>query len=128
MYVDIYKKNVELKIGFRLKLSEMDCKCTNESCHYTLVSSKLTLSWNRLRKEVGSPITVTSGFRCQEHNFVSLGKLKSRHTTGQAMDLIPHKSVDLVLFIKRCEEHFDYVQVYNKFNGDFWFIHCHVDL
>ena len=49
---------------------------------------ELLVAWECLRKSIGLPITVNSGFRCAKHNKEVGGTLTSRHLFGQAVDMV----------------------------------------
>lgn len=69
-------------------LGELRCKCGCEPSRE--VEARLEqLSWGleRLRADVGQPITVISGYRCLEHNAAVGGAPKSRHIEGDAADI-----------------------------------------
>lgn len=64
---------------------------------------------NPMRKEWGSPVLITSGYRCNELNAILGGSDKSAHKIGFAVDLVPSngKVIELFNFIK------DYLQTKN---------------
>jgi zinc D-Ala-D-Ala carboxypeptidase len=47
----------------------------------------LLLALERLRADIGKPITVQSGFRCRRHNMDVGGNLDSYHCRGMAADI-----------------------------------------
>jgi uncharacterized protein YcbK (DUF882 family) len=52
-----------------------------------------------LRKEVGKPIKITSGYRCEKHNADVGGVKNSQHTKGTAVDVqVDGMSPDEVAF------------------------------
>lgn len=53
---------------------------------------KLIEFLNPLREAWGSPISVSSGFRCQELNKILKGSATSAHLYGYAVDLIPQNN------------------------------------
>lgn len=66
------------------KLSEFDCK----HCGQNMMQSGFIDKLDALRKEVGFPLRVTSGYRCPQHNMaVSTTGPNGPHTTGRAVDL-----------------------------------------
>lgn len=60
------------------------------------------------RASLGYPVTVSSGFRCREHNRMVAGAAKdSRHMYGLAADLICPPQITFAHFIKAAEKIFD---------------------
>lgn len=62
------------------------------------------LTIDQLRSDFGSAITVSSGFRCAKHNKAIGGAKQSRHTVGDACDMVA--SPDLLAFIQSRLEHY----------------------
>ena len=97
--IKIYKKDSIASISDNIKLEEFRCKCDNKECKSTPVSTVLMDKFEKLRKECGNlPIKITSGHRCQVHNYEVGGTLTSKHLYGLAMDLKPPKGMDLIVF------------------------------
>jgi len=105
-----YLKGAAILISYKLNSSEVDCKCDNERCFYTLVDNNLLGLWSLFRAKWGKPVTISSGFRCQTHNAseVVKGSKKSRHTIGSALDLVLPKK-DKEEFIALAKKYFPYV-------------------
>ena len=82
---------------------EFACKCGKFCDGYPAeMDKKLIQIADRMRKDFGSPVIVSSGLRCRKHNANVGGVSNSRHLTGKAMDFcIPGKKAAAVL---------DYVQ------------------
>lgn len=57
---------------------------------------------NPMREAWGSPVLITSGYRCDQLNAILGGSLKSAHKIGFAVDMIPKngKVTDLFNFFK----------------------------
>lgn len=57
---------------------------------------------NPVRKRWGTPLLISSGYRCDELNTILGGNLKSAHKIGFAVDIVPknEKVTDLFNFIK----------------------------
>ena len=64
---------------------EFACKC---GCGADEVSPKLIETLQTLRTLTNSPITITSGRRCQSHNATVGGVANSQHVIGNAADVI----------------------------------------
>ena len=64
---------------------EFKCKC---GCNLVEMSKSFVLRLDHLRERMGTPLAVTSGYRCPQHNVqVSSSGLDGPHTTGRAADL-----------------------------------------
>ena len=77
-----------------LKMSEVACK----DCKTAMIDPKLLECWTKLRKRVGQPITINSGYRCWDYHVKLYMRLypdhwrekitkHSKHLVGQAFDL-----------------------------------------
>jgi hypothetical protein len=99
-----------------LRWEEVRCKCNYDTCTRTLINERTANSFYLTRRALGSPITITSGYRCDLHNIDIGGIPNSFHKIGCALDL---KHEDLDLLEEKCKLYFDVVIRYKKF------IHCH---
>jgi len=74
--------------NFRLtahfKLSEFECKC----CHRVKIDDQLVSILEAVRADVGKPVIVTSGYRCEPHNRDVGGANDSDHLYGWAADIV----------------------------------------
>lgn len=115
----------EFMLSKNLTLEEFKCRCTNEDCNYTLVSSRVISNFQTLRDLLDRPLTINSGFRCKKHNEAVGGAKKSKHTMGLAIDISTKGMSETVKFrlIENARLLFDYTQVYIGLD----FIHCHVE-
>ena len=66
---------------------EFECTC---GCHKVAIKLRLIAALQSLRDRVGVPITITSGYRCMEHNRKVGGVKNSRHVSGEAADIHIH--------------------------------------
>ena len=71
-------------IGKYFSRSEFACKC---GCDRSHVEPSLVEALDRLRKDIGKPVAITSGFRCADHNRSVGGRTNSAHTKGMAADI-----------------------------------------
>jgi len=71
-----------------------------------------------LRDAIKSPITVSSGYRCQRANALIGGALRSQHLTGHAADIQDFKHGNEFLFRKIIELKLPFDQIINEFNFD----------
>ena len=65
------------------KVSEFACKCCGEN-H---IDQRVLDMAQVIRDELGVPVRVNSGYRCDEHNRRVGGVKGSKHTKGLAADL-----------------------------------------
>lgn len=127
----ILKKGLKSKLSANFSQSEIDCKCTDKKCCYTLINTNLIKALEKLRASCGNrPLAITSGYRCQSHNasINVLGTKDSKHTIGNAVDLMPpivndELKMSLNEFAYRAATFFDKVIIYHDKN----FIHCHIE-
>jgi zinc D-Ala-D-Ala carboxypeptidase len=77
------------------KISDFACK----HCGENKIDYKLVEMIDELRHQCGFPISISSGYRCPDHNVkVSSTGRKGPHTTGRAADLaVSHKQALAVL-------------------------------
>ena len=66
------------------KVSEFDCHC---GCGFNIIDQRVINMAQAIRDEVGVPVHINSGFRCEKHNARSGGVKGSKHTKGLAADL-----------------------------------------
>ena len=116
-----FKKNGEEELAPHLSAKEYSCRCTNPDCGLQLVAYRMLHAYQMTRVQYGSPITVTSGFRCQKHNDSPKvnGNKISMHKYGYGIDLT---SLRLDILEESARAHFDIVIRYEKY------IHCHMSL
>lgn len=65
------------------KYDEFDCSHCGKNWTDKLLIDKL----DALRAELGMPIKITSGYRCEEHNQTIGGVKYSQHVLGKAADI-----------------------------------------
>ena len=66
------------------KVSEFTCKC---GCGFNKIDQRVMNMAQALRDELGVPVHVNSGCRCEKHNAKVGGVKNSKHTKGLAADL-----------------------------------------
>lgn len=64
--MQVFKKNENKKLTRNFVSKEFECRCLKD-CGNQYVSEELLNRLQSVRDEMGCPITVTSGFRCREH-------------------------------------------------------------
>ena len=68
--------------------AEFACQCGRSGCSALKAPHpSLLLKLDSMRAIYGSPITITSGIRCPEHNHAVGGVPGSEHETGEGADL-----------------------------------------
>lgn len=77
-------------------LDEFRCKCGCDRVH---IASGLVFLLDLMRAQMNSPLVITSGFRCQEHNKTVSKAINSRHTRGLAADVACPKTHTFTMFI-----------------------------
>ena len=66
------------------KVSEFACKC---GCGFNIIDQRVINMAQAIREELGVPVKVNSGCRCEKHNARVGGVKGSKHTKGLAADL-----------------------------------------
>ncbi len=67
--------------------TEFDCQGSG-CCSTTLINETRVQYLEKIRAHFGKPITITSGYRCATHNAAVGGASGSRHTKGDAADIV----------------------------------------
>jgi hypothetical protein len=115
-----FKKGEDVKLSANFHLSEYECRCSK--CSETLVDLDHVAKLQQLREDLASPIKITSGYRCPDHNAAVGGAKLSQHKLGTATD-IQVKGMDPSEVQDACE-HFKGLGRYDTFthidsrNGD----------
>jgi len=71
------------QISKNFKRYEFACQC---GCGFNTVDIELILVLEKVRTHFDEPVVITSGNRCEEHNFNVQGSDKSQHIRGMAVD------------------------------------------
>lgn len=82
-----YKKGKATQLSENFSSAEMDChglRC----CDNTVINPQLIEYLQIIRNHFGAPITINSGYRCTIHNRNVGGATNSRHTKGDAADIV----------------------------------------
>ena len=82
-----YTKGVPVKISEHFYSTEFDCHGSG-CCSQTVVNERLPELLERIREHFKAPITITSPYRCQTHNTRIGGAAGSRHSRGDAADIV----------------------------------------
>lgn len=87
MAVKTYSKGSNVSLSANFKSSEFACKGSG-CCSTVLIDEKLVKYLQMIREFFGKPITITSAYRCAIHNRNVGGATGSRHSKGQAADIV----------------------------------------
>lgn len=87
MAIKTYKKGSKEKLSTNFKVSEFACRGSG-CCAEVLIDEKLVEHLQNIRDHFGKSVTITSGYRCDAHNKKVGGATGSRHTKGQAADIV----------------------------------------
>ena len=87
MATNTYKKGQKTKLSENFNSSEFDCHGSG-CCSETIINPKLVEYVQQIRDHFGKSITVTSGYRCPTHNKRVGGATGSRHSKGDAADIV----------------------------------------
>lgn len=82
-----YTKGKATKLSTYFNSTEFDCHGSG-CCSTTLINETLVEYLQKIREHFGKPITITSGYRCATHNKNVGGATGSRHSKGDAADIV----------------------------------------
>ena len=83
----VYDKGSKTQLAANFHSSEFDCK-GGSCCQSTKVSKQLVSYLQLIRNHFGVPVKINSGYRCSTHNSAVGGSKNSKHTLGQAADIV----------------------------------------
>lgn len=87
MAVKTYPKTSNVSLSANFKASEFSCKGSG-CCSTVMIDEQLVVYLQKIRDHFGKSITITSGYRCPTHNSRIGGATGSRHSKGQAADIV----------------------------------------
>lgn len=87
MAVKTYSKSSNVSLSRNFTVSEFACK-GGGCCSTVLIDEQLVVYLQKIRDHFGKSITITSGYRCPTHNSRIGGATGSRHSKGQAADIV----------------------------------------
>lgn len=82
-----FVKGKSTKVSTHFDSTEFDCHGSG-CCTQTIVNEKLIELLEKIREHFKVPITITSPYRCQIHNSRVGGAVGSRHSKGDAVDIV----------------------------------------
>ena len=80
-----FKRGDKTQLTPNFAAKEFDCQCGK--CPETLIDLDHVKKLQKLRDDMGSPIKLTSAYRCPAHNKAVGGEANSVHMRGQATDI-----------------------------------------
>lgn len=85
---------------------EFACKCGKCGGFPAQLEEKLVRTADRLRRDFGAAVIVSSGVRCPAHNANVGGVANSRHLTGKAMDfrVVGKTAKEVLYYVNRQPE------------------------
>lgn len=87
MTIKTYQKKSDNKLSTNFRVSEFACH-GDGCCSETSIDDQLVQRLQQIRDHFGKPVTINSGYRCAVHNKKVGGASASRHTKGQAADIV----------------------------------------
>lgn len=82
-----FTKGQSVKVSEHFVSTEFDCHGSG-CCSQTVVNEKLIEYLEKIRNHFNAPITITSPYRCPTHNSRIGGAVGSRHSKGDAADIV----------------------------------------
>ena len=82
-----FTKGQSVKVSEHFVSTEFDCHGSG-CCSQTVVNEKLIEYLEKIRNHFNAPITITSPYRCPTHNARIGGAVGSRHSKGDAADIV----------------------------------------
>lgn len=82
-----YTKGQKTQLSSHFVSTEFDCHGSG-CCSTTIIDPDLVSYLEKIREHFGKPITITSGYRCATHNRNVGGATGSRHSKGDAADIV----------------------------------------
>lgn len=87
MATNTYTKGQAVKLSTNFNSTEFDCHGSG-CCSQTIINPQLVKYLQQIREHFNAPITITSAYRCTTHNRRIGGATGSRHTKGDAADIV----------------------------------------
>ena len=89
MGVKTYQENDRVQLSEHFNSYEFRCGLGRPcACTTILIDDKLVEFLEQIRQHFGQPITITSAYRCESYNRNIGGATGSRHSKGQAADIV----------------------------------------
>ena len=124
-----FTKGQAVKVSAHFYSTEFDCHGSG-CCTQTIVNEKLIEYLEKIREHFNAPITITSGYRCTTHNVRVGGATGSRHTKGDAADIVVKNTAPSEVAkyaesigIKGIGLYSDFVHIDTRTTKSFWYGH-----
>ena len=89
MSIKTYQENDKVQLSEHFNSYEFRCGLGRPcACTTILIDDKLVEFLEQIRQHFGQPITITSAYRCENYNRSIGGATGSRHSKGQAADIV----------------------------------------
>ena len=89
MGVKTYQENDKVQLSEHFNSYEFRCGLGRPcACTTVLIDDRLVEILEQIRQHFGQPITITSAYRCESYNRSIGGATGSRHSKGQAADIV----------------------------------------
>lgn len=119
----VWNKGEKIKFSTNFDSTEFVCQCKRPACVEQRISIDLIEKLQEIRNEVGSPLDVTSGYRCFNHQqemkeagtVSTVIATKSTHVRGDAADIRFPDNKTKEQFMEICEKHFESIGTANSF-------------
>lgn len=117
----VFNKNENTQLSTHFNSDELQCQCRYDDCVEQRVSEELVGKLEDVRNRHGASVSITSGFRCHQHQLdlgaagAETAKGLSQHELGNASDI---KALDMDQLLKDAEPSFMAVGVSKSF------LHC----
>jgi uncharacterized protein YcbK (DUF882 family) len=88
-----WKKGEDVPVSAHFGTKELTCQCSHPACIDQMISGELLNRLEKIRIDLAQPISVTSAFRCAEHqqdlreSGIMTAAGKSQHELGNASDI-----------------------------------------
>jgi len=86
MELHVIKKGIRKQLTKNFNSSEFECKCSR--CKEVKIDMDHVRKLQKLRDDLGAPISINSGYRCPAHNAEVGGADNSQHKYGTATDIV----------------------------------------
>ena len=91
----------EGRLAEHFKAEELACPCDRDGCRTVVVHWALIRLLSRMRKQIGQPLYISSGYRCPKRNESVGGAPESLHLAGMAADVQASTSVEHLASVAR---------------------------
>lgn len=130
MAIKTFPKGSDEQLSENFRVHEFACHGEG-CCTEVKVDEQLVAYLQQIRDHFGTPVTVSSGYRCPAHNAAIGGAKASRHKEGMAAD-INVKGVEPAEVAKYCESigvkgiglYDTFVHVDTRTSKAFWYSHA----